>query len=181
MAARSRIAACLCVLACALAAGATAAPSTLTPPGPHFRPASGWLIVKPTATEQPVSWRSMIVAVTTHDAAAAHPFLVFTSLTRLSKRGILIWAMTIGRNRRPSRRWHGRPGCRASASITAGKDSPLRMFSSGSGGASSTAGTWTCASTSPRSIPTRSFFTRRRRSSTVSYCRRGKSFRSDPV
>jgi hypothetical protein len=99
MAARSRIAACLCVLACALAAGATAAPSTSTPPGPHFRPASGWLIVKPTATEQPVSWRSMIVAVTTHDAAAAHPFLVFTSLTRLSKRGILIWAMTIGRNR----------------------------------------------------------------------------------
>lgn len=41
----------------------------------------------------------MIVAVTAHDAAAAHPFAPFTSLTRLSKRGILIWVTTIGRNR----------------------------------------------------------------------------------
>lgn len=41
----------------------------------------------------------MIVAVTTHDAVAAHPFAPFTSLRHLSKRGILIWAMTIGRNR----------------------------------------------------------------------------------
>ena len=41
----------------------------------------------------------MVVGVTTRDAAAAHPFAVFTSLTRLSKHGILIWALTIGRNR----------------------------------------------------------------------------------
>ncbi len=41
----------------------------------------------------------MVVAVTTRDVAAAHPFEVFTSLTRLSKNGILIWATTIGRNR----------------------------------------------------------------------------------
>lgn len=41
----------------------------------------------------------MIVAVTARDIAAAHPFEVFTSLKRLSPDGILIWAMTIGRNR----------------------------------------------------------------------------------
>ncbi len=41
----------------------------------------------------------MIVAVTLDDAAAAQPFAPFTSLTRLSTRGILIWATTIGRNR----------------------------------------------------------------------------------
>lgn len=94
-------AACLCVLACVLAAGAAAASSArdATPPAPRFHAAAGWLIVKPTRAEQPGSWRSMVVAVTTRDVAAAHPFEVFTSLTRLSKNGILIWATTIGRNR----------------------------------------------------------------------------------
>jgi hypothetical protein len=92
--------AAVCLLAvCIVAGGAAAAPKGQDVPAPRFHSASGWLIVKPTATEQPGSWRSMIVAVTTHDAAAAHPFLLFTSLTRLSRHGILIWAMTIGRNR----------------------------------------------------------------------------------
>lgn len=101
MTARRGAAACLCVAACAVAAGAATASSArdATPPAPHFHAAAGWLIVKPTRAEQPGSWRSMVVAVTTRDVAAAHPFEVFTSLTRLSKNGILIWASTIGRNR----------------------------------------------------------------------------------
>lgn len=41
----------------------------------------------------------MIIAVIANDLAAAHPFAPFTSLTRLSTNGILIWATTIGRNR----------------------------------------------------------------------------------
>lgn len=93
---RSRLAVVL-LLAAIAAPGATAARSTN--PRPHFRPADGWRIVIPTRAEQPGLWQSMIVAVTTHDSAAAHPFTVFTSLTRLSMRGILIWATTIGRNR----------------------------------------------------------------------------------
>lgn len=98
MAAFRGAAVCLLVV-CIVAGGAAAAPKRQDASSPRFHPASGWLIVKPTPREQPGSWRSMIVAVTAHDAAAAHPFLVFTSLTRLSKRGILIWAITIGRNR----------------------------------------------------------------------------------
>lgn len=88
----------LCALALA-AVFASAASSSRSLPAPRFQRASGWLIVKPTRAEQPGLWQSMIVAVTVHDVAAAHPFAVFTSLTRLSKRGILIWATTIGRNR----------------------------------------------------------------------------------
>ena len=41
----------------------------------------------------------MIVTVTAPDVAAVHPFAAFTSLKRLSPTGILVWAMTIGRNR----------------------------------------------------------------------------------
>lgn len=101
MTARRGAAACLCVLICVLAVGAAAASSArdAAPPAPRFHAAGGWLIVKPTRAEQPGSWRSMVVAVTTRDVAAARPFEVFTSLTRLSKNGILIWALTIGRNR----------------------------------------------------------------------------------
>jgi hypothetical protein len=96
---RRRLSLALCVLALG-AVFVTAASSSTSLPAPHFQRASGWLIVKPTRAEQPGLWQSMIVAVTVHDAAAAHPFALFTSLTRLSKRGILIWATTIGRNRR---------------------------------------------------------------------------------
>lgn len=41
----------------------------------------------------------MIVAVTAGDIGAVQPFAAFTSLTRLSPHGILVWALTIGRNR----------------------------------------------------------------------------------
>jgi len=76
-----------------------ASASTSATRGPRFRPAPGWLVVKPTRAQQPGLWQSMVVAVTVHDAAVAHPFAPFRSLTRMSKRGILIWATTIGRNR----------------------------------------------------------------------------------
>ena len=41
----------------------------------------------------------MVVAVTSRDVAAVRPFAAFTSLKRLSARGILVWAMVIGRDR----------------------------------------------------------------------------------
>jgi hypothetical protein len=49
----------------------------------------------------------MVVAVTARDAAVIHPFALFGSLRRLSRSGILVWAVTIGRGRHgfARRRW----------------------------------------------------------------------------
>jgi hypothetical protein len=48
---------------------------------------------------QPWMARAEVIAVTAPDVKAARPFGAFTSLRKLSSRGILIWATTIGRNR----------------------------------------------------------------------------------
>src|SRR5712692_11886754 len=96
---RRRLSLVLCPLALGAVFVTAAASSTSATRAPRCGPAPGWLVVKPTRAEQPGLWRSMIVAVTVHDAGAAHPFAPFTSLSRLSKRGMLIWATTIGRNR----------------------------------------------------------------------------------
>ncbi len=80
-----------------LVAGAAASPLTL--PAPRVRPASGWVVVKPSKGKQPYLYASMVVAVTAPDVAAVRPFAPFTSFTRLSPRGIIVWATTIGRNR----------------------------------------------------------------------------------
>jgi hypothetical protein len=42
----------------------------------------------------------MIAAATAGDAAVLRPFALFGSFTRLSARGIIIWALTLGRGRR---------------------------------------------------------------------------------
>ncbi len=81
-----------------LVAGAAASP-VASPPAPRFRPASGWVVVKPSKAEQPSLYASMVVAVTAPDVAAVRPFAPFTSFRRLSPRGIIVWATAIGRNR----------------------------------------------------------------------------------
>ena len=82
-----------------LAAGAASArSSTVSLKPPNFKPAAGWAVVR-VGREQPYMSSSMVIAVTTADLKAARPFGAFTSLKRLSSRGILVWAMTIGRNR----------------------------------------------------------------------------------
>jgi hypothetical protein len=78
------------------AAGARSSTDTIKPP--TFKPVPGWVVVR-AGREQPYMSSSMVIAVTTHDQKAARPFGAFTSLKRLSSHGILIWAMTIGRNR----------------------------------------------------------------------------------
>lgn len=98
MTARSGAAACICLVACALAGGATAASSVSNAPPPKMHQATGWLIVK-RSRSQPWISSSMIVAVTAHDVGAVRPFAAFTSLKQLSPNGILVWAMTIDRNR----------------------------------------------------------------------------------
>jgi hypothetical protein len=92
----------LCVLslsafAIAIAGDGTAA--SLSPPSARVRPAAGWIVVRPSRAEQPKLYKSMVVAVTTPDVAAVHPFALFTSLKGLSARGVLLWVTTIGRNR----------------------------------------------------------------------------------
>jgi len=87
---------------CALAGGggAAASPSaSLALPPPTLRPAPGWVVVRPTRAEQPGVYASMLVAATRRDVAVLHPFAPFTGLKRLSSRGILVWATTIGRGR----------------------------------------------------------------------------------
>ena len=44
----------------------------------------------------------MVVAVTARDAAAMQPFIPFTGFKRLSRRGIIVWATTLGRARESS-------------------------------------------------------------------------------
>jgi hypothetical protein len=98
MAAFRGAAAYLCVLACLSAGPATAGPAARDVTPPSMQRAAGWVIVK-RSRSQPWISSSMIVAVTAGDVSAVHPFAAFTSLTRLSPRGILVWAMTIGRHR----------------------------------------------------------------------------------
>ena len=126
MTARRGAVACLCILACLLAGAATAAPSAREVAPPSMRAATGWVIVK-RSRSQPWISSSMIIAVTAGDLGAVHPFAAFTSLKRLSPRGILVWAGTIGRNRptfapipwpprlssfRVDRGWEGQPAPR---------------------------------------------------------------------
>jgi hypothetical protein len=49
----------------------------------------------------------MVVAVTARDASVIHPFALFGSFERLSRSGILVWAVTVGRGqpRFPRRVW----------------------------------------------------------------------------
>jgi hypothetical protein len=84
---------------CAFAVGGAAAASrsaSLAPPSARFAPAAGWIVAKPTRSEQPKTFASMVIAVTANDIALLHPFAPFVGLTRLRPRGIIIWATTIG-------------------------------------------------------------------------------------
>lgn len=83
----------------AAVAGSATGSSATPQPSPRLRAAPGWVVVKPTKTEQPGLYASMVVAVTAPDLAAVRPFAPFTGFKRLSKRGIIVWATTIGRNR----------------------------------------------------------------------------------
>lgn len=98
MTVRRGAAACLCLAACAIAGVAKAAPSTRNATPPSMHRAAGWTIVRQSRSQPWIS-SSMIVAVTGTDVGAVRPFAPFTSLTRLSSSGILVWATTIGRNR----------------------------------------------------------------------------------
>jgi hypothetical protein len=87
--------ACVCLLG-AIGAGAIAAAGfgSSAPPPPGFRSAPGWALVKHSPTDPDVS-PSQVWAITTPDVAALSPIKLFTSLTRLSSRGIAIWALTV--------------------------------------------------------------------------------------
>jgi hypothetical protein len=84
---------------CSFAVGGAAAASrsaSLAPPSARFRPGAGWIVAKPTRSEQPNTFASMVIAVTADDIALLHPFAPFIGLERLRPRGIIIWATTIG-------------------------------------------------------------------------------------
>jgi len=49
-------------------------------------------------------YRSMILAATRRDVAVLHPFALCTSFKRLSSRGIIVWALSVGRHRPGFRR-----------------------------------------------------------------------------
>jgi hypothetical protein len=89
----------------------------------------------------------MVIAVTTSDLKAAHPFEAFTSLKQLSSRGILVWATTTGRHlptftpmRWPSRLasfrldhgWEGQPAAnvqqRLKWGVVNGWDMDVRVY-----------------------------------------------------
>lgn len=147
MTARSGTAACLCVLASSLVTvAATAAPSAREMTPPHFQHTAGWVVVSRSRTEPWIS-SSMVIAVTAPDVAAVRPFAAFTSLKRLSPRGILVWAGTIGRNRptfapmqwppqlssfRLDRAWEGQPAPRVQQrlkwGVTNGWDMEVRVY-----------------------------------------------------
>jgi hypothetical protein len=95
----SRTTLVLTLSAFAIAIGGGTSPASLASPSARLRAASGWVVVKPTKAEQPNLYKSMVVAVTAPDVVAVHPFALFTSLTHLTARGILIWVTTVGRNR----------------------------------------------------------------------------------
>jgi hypothetical protein len=141
----SRTLAVVLGLATVFVVGAAASPMAL--PAPHVRPATGWVLVRPSKAEQPYLYASMVVAVTARDVAVVHPFAPFTSLTRLSARGITIWATTLGRNRptfrlmqwpprlssfRVDHGWEGQPAAnvqqRLKAGVIDGWDIEVRVY-----------------------------------------------------
>src|SRR5579885_1742168 len=81
------------VLVMAGAAGAGASPRAT--PRPGVRHAPGWLVVS-AGPDNP----SVVVAVTSADAAAVHPVALFGSFRKLSASGVLIWAESAGRGRK---------------------------------------------------------------------------------
>jgi len=108
--------------ACAIASGgaATAAPSVVPPP-PRLEPAPGWTLVgsmliglTPRRSE-PAAAEAVVVAATTPDAARLSPFALFSSLTRLRRRGAVVMATTIGRERPGFRFAHARLPLRLSS------------------------------------------------------------------
>jgi hypothetical protein len=58
-----------------------------------FRPAPGWTV------ERVATQPGLVVAVTRADERVIHPFTLFGSFKRLSRDGVLVWAMTLGRHR----------------------------------------------------------------------------------
>jgi hypothetical protein len=89
----------------------------------------------------------MVVTVTAPDLAAVHPFAPFTSFTRLSARGIIVWVTTLGRNRptfarlpwpprlasfRVDRGWEGQPAGnvqqRLALGVVDGWDLDVRVY-----------------------------------------------------
>jgi hypothetical protein len=92
-----RLALTLCAFASGVGGTAAASRSAShAPPSPQFRPAPGWIVRNPTRSEQPDTFASMMVAVTTDDVSVLHPFAPFVGFKRLRPRGIIIWATTIG-------------------------------------------------------------------------------------
>ena|SRR5579884_2110407 len=89
-------------------------------------PAHGWAVDRVTP--------AFVVATT--DPAVVHPFALFGSLTRLSRDGVVVWVMTIGRNRprfprrttwpprlasfRVERGWEGQPATRIQQRVWVG-------------------------------------------------------------
>jgi hypothetical protein len=92
----------LCLLGAAVAGAPAASRFASSTPPPRFRPAPGWVIVRHGPSEPDVS-PFMVWAITTPEVARLVPIKLFTSLARLSSRGIAIWAATIGRRGGPSR------------------------------------------------------------------------------
>ena len=78
-------------------AAAASRSASLAPPSARFRPAAGWIVAKPTRSEQPDTFASMVIAVTAADIALLPPFAPFVGLKRLRPRAIIMWATTIGR------------------------------------------------------------------------------------
>jgi hypothetical protein len=79
---------------------------------------------------------SMVVAVTADDARAVRPFALFASMKRLSRRGVLVWASTVGRGRagfrpmawpprlasfRVDRGWEGQPAANVQQRLRFGR------------------------------------------------------------
>jgi hypothetical protein len=155
-------------LACALAlcsfvvggAAAASCSASLAPPSAHFRPAAGWNVAKPTRSEQPNTFASMVIAVTADDT------LSFTrSLPSSVSSGCGREESSSGPPRsdesRPrrflrSRARAGRSVFPPSASIAAGRDSPPRTSSNDYERSPSAVGTSRCASTLRPSTPTKS-------------------------
>jgi hypothetical protein len=84
----------LCLIGAASTGAAAASRLASAPPPPRFRPAPGWVLVKHGPSEPDVS-PSQVWAITRPDASALLPIKLFTSLARLSPRGIAIWALTV--------------------------------------------------------------------------------------
>lgn len=133
----------LCAFALAVE-GSTAASHSASraPLPPRFRPGSGWIVVSPGHVST-----SMVVAVTARDAALLQPFAPFVGFKRLSARGIIVWALTLGRDRpgfsplrwppvlstfRVDRGWEGQPASNIQQRLGVGSvhgwDLDLRVF-----------------------------------------------------